>query len=83
MGKKIFAYLVFVTLLFAMVFAVGQSPAVAEKPEDVHFYLTILHNNDGESVLLGDGDFGGAARFKALVDDLKRHSRLHLSAVTQ
>lgn len=38
------------------------------------FTLTILHNNDGESHLLnapGNPDFGGIARFKTLVDDLR------------
>ncbi|MFC1880657.1 bifunctional metallophosphatase/5'-nucleotidase [Thermodesulfobacteriota bacterium] len=44
------------------------------KPK-VHFSLTILHNNDGESQLinLGSGleDFGGVARFKTVVDNLK------------
>ena len=36
--------------------------------------LTVLHNNDGESQLLfapGQEDFGGAARFKTLVDQLR------------
>ena len=35
------------------------------------FALTILHNNDGESELVADGDVGGAARFKAVVDQQK------------
>jgi 5'-nucleotidase len=38
------------------------------------FMLTILHNNDGESQLInapGQPNFGGIARFKTLVDDLK------------
>jgi 5'-nucleotidase len=39
------------------------------------FKLTILHNNDGESQLLGAGgenvDFAGVARFAALVDKLR------------
>jgi 5'-nucleotidase len=39
------------------------------------FTLTILHNNDGESKLLNAGgdiaDFGGVARFAALVDKLR------------
>jgi 5'-nucleotidase len=62
-----------------MVVAVAPDTALAEvdKPADpeVHFYLTILHNNDGESQVINAGsgleDFGGAARFKAVVDDLK------------
>ena len=36
--------------------------------------LTILHNNDGESQLLfapGQEDFGGVARFKTLMDNLR------------
>jgi 2',3'-cyclic-nucleotide 2'-phosphodiesterase (5'-nucleotidase family) len=41
----------------------------------VDLWLTILHNNDGESKLIDLGgdltDFGGAARFKSLADDLK------------
>lgn len=44
--------------------------------ERVDFWLTVLHNNDGESRLLNAGsgleDFGGVARFKVVVDELKR-----------
>ncbi|MDH3500370.1 MAG: 5'-nucleotidase C-terminal domain-containing protein, partial [Acidimicrobiia bacterium] len=39
--------------------------------ESALFALTILHNNDGESDLVADGDVGGAARFKAVVDQQK------------
>ena len=40
------------------------------------FYLTILHNNDGESKVINAGpavqeDFGGAARFRTLLDQLR------------
>ena len=38
------------------------------------FTLTVLHNNDGESQLIsapGQPDFGGVARFKTLMDDLR------------
>jgi hypothetical protein len=50
--------------------------ALADGPDqDVCFYLTTLHNNDGESQVInasgGLEDFGGAARFKAVVDKLK------------
>ena len=44
----------------------------ADLPAD--FVLTIIHNNDGESQLInaaGQPDFGGVARFKTLVDDLR------------
>ncbi|MGH2696364.1 MAG: bifunctional metallophosphatase/5'-nucleotidase, partial [Actinomycetota bacterium] len=53
--------------LLAMAFA----PASAAQKPRVDFLLTILHNNDGESALLGEEDFGGVARFKSLVDRLK------------
>ncbi len=49
--------------------------SVAAQGRDQNFRLTLLHNNDGESQLIDLGgdleDFGGAARFKTLVDDLK------------
>ncbi|UCH26078.1 MAG: 5'-nucleotidase C-terminal domain-containing protein [Trueperaceae bacterium] len=55
---------------------VGLEPQVSD--EKVAFYLTILHNNDGESDLinLGSGleDFGGAARFKTVVDQLTQEA---------
>src|ERR687891_135655 len=50
-------------------------PAAAGTKPAGEFWLTILHNNDGESQLLNAGagleDFGGVARFKTLVDNLK------------
>ena len=63
---------VVLALLAAPVFSVR---GVVAKQADVHFYLTILHNNDGESQVINAGsgleDFGGAARFKTVVDNLK------------
>jgi len=54
--------------------AVVTGPS-ANATGDVDLWLTILHNNDGESQLIDAGggleDFGGAARFKTLVDKLK------------
>lgn len=41
------------------------------------YWLTLLHNNDGESLLLhapGQPDFGGVARFATLVNDLKQQA---------
>ncbi|MFC7617095.1 bifunctional metallophosphatase/5'-nucleotidase [Actinokineospora soli] len=49
-------------------------PASAKPDPKVDFTLTILHNNDGESKLLGapgQPDFGGIARFATLVDQLR------------
>jgi 5'-nucleotidase len=49
-----------------------------EKFEKVEFFLTILHNNDGESQVINAGegleDFGGAARFKTVIDNLRREA---------
>jgi 5'-nucleotidase len=56
-----------VMTVFAMVTATLATTASA-KPDKAHFTLTILHNNDGESELLPDGDVGGVARFKTVVD---------------
>jgi 5'-nucleotidase len=75
MKQKIFTYLMLISLVMSMVLAVGPGAAAAQQAEDVDFYLTILHNNDGESQVINAGsgleDFGGAARFKTLVDNLK------------
>ncbi len=54
----------------------GTGTAAAGKADPaVDFWLTILHNNDGESQVVNAGsgleDFGGAARFQTLTDDLK------------
>lgn len=73
--KKITIYLVLVTLMLAMVLAVAPDLAMTKTDGEVDFWLTILHNNDGESELINLGpsleDFGGIARFKTLVDSLK------------
>lgn len=49
--------------------------AKGPKKNKVDFWLTVLHNNDGESQLINAGeglqDFGGIARFATLVDDLR------------
>ncbi len=61
-----------VALVLAVVTPLTAAPTKASEPQ---FWLTILHNNDGESQVVNAGagleDFGGAARFKAVVDDLK------------
>jgi 2',3'-cyclic-nucleotide 2'-phosphodiesterase (5'-nucleotidase family) len=68
-----------VLVVFALivpVFAAGYSfqPGVASQSPRVHVVLTLLHNNDGESKLISLADredFGGVARFKTLVDELR------------
>jgi 5'-nucleotidase len=61
-------------LTLVLTLTAGPATAAGKKPAG-DFWLTILHNNDGESQLLNAGagleDFGGVARFKTLVDNLK------------
>jgi 5'-nucleotidase len=79
MRRKKTTHLLLITMVLSLLLTVAPSAAVAkgppDKPPKVDVWLTVLHNNDGESQLidLGSGleDFGGAARFKTLVDDLK------------
>lgn len=65
-----FRFVVIAVLLAALI---AVSPVGAQ--EEGEFTLTILHNNDGESQLLNAGsgleDFGGVARFAALVNQLR------------
>jgi len=76
MKERTTPLVVFTALLVAMVLVGSLSPAAAAQPK-VHFWLTLMHNNDGESNLisLGSGpvleDFGGAAGFKAVVDGVR------------
>ena len=57
--------------------APAATPGSTPTPEV--FRLTILHNNDGESQLINAGrgleDFGGAARFAALVAKLRQEAK--------
>jgi 5'-nucleotidase len=46
-------------------------PAAQEFRGVDFFQLTLLHNNDGESDLLPDGDIGGIGRFVSLVEQLR------------
>jgi 5'-nucleotidase/UDP-sugar diphosphatase len=75
MNRKVTSHLILVVVLLSAVVAVGPVPAAAKGKPKVDFWLTILHNNDGESQVINAGggleDFGGAARFKAVADNLK------------
>ncbi|MFC3996976.1 bifunctional metallophosphatase/5'-nucleotidase [Nocardiopsis sediminis] len=54
--------------------AADGNPGSPGRPSATDFTLTILHNNDGESQLLGapaDPAYGGVARFTTLVGDLR------------
>jgi 2',3'-cyclic-nucleotide 2'-phosphodiesterase (5'-nucleotidase family) len=73
----------FVALAFAVAAAVAGGAASADARSDApgkpHFWLTILHNNDGETKLLPQivtvggqqQTYGGVARFATLVDTLR------------
>ena len=60
-------------------------PIPAASPSPQAFRLTILHNNDGESQLIHAGrdreDFGGVARFAALVAKLRQEAHASGSSV--
>lgn len=68
MKKQVCVLLAVLLTLALVVSSVGAQ-------EGEEFTLTILHNNDGESQLVNAGsdleDFGGVARFAALVDQLR------------
>jgi len=65
-----------IAMVLTMLAAVPATAGPQDDTPEVDYWLTILHNNDGESQVIDAGsgleDFGGAARFKTLVDDLKR-----------
>jgi 5'-nucleotidase/UDP-sugar diphosphatase len=71
---RVFALLVVLAMLLSAVVA-GTASARKSDDGDVVFWLTVLHNNDGESQVVNAGsgleDFGGAARFMTVVDDLR------------
>jgi 5'-nucleotidase len=73
MRRKTTTYFLLITLLLSLL--VAAVPSAAAKGPKVDVWLTVLHNNDGESQVINAGsgleDFGGAARFKTVVDDLK------------
>lgn len=72
-----------VLVLLALLTLPPVSSAVQPKPQ---FWLTLLHNNDGESQLLnapGQPDYGGIARFKTLVDRLKFEATEGMEAETR
>lgn len=75
MKRRLTVYAILVSVLLITMLAPASSLAAPPDPKKVDFWLTVLHNNDGESQVINAGsgleDFGGAARFKAVVDNLK------------
>ncbi len=72
--KALWLFVVLALVLSAVIAGTADAKP-ADKGDDVVFWLTVLHNNDGESQVVNAGsgleDFGGAARFMTVVDDLK------------
>jgi 5'-nucleotidase/UDP-sugar diphosphatase len=75
MKRRLTLYVILVSVLLITMVAPASSLAAPPDPKKVDFWLTVLHNNDGESQVISAGpdlaDFGGAARFKTVVDNLK------------
>lgn len=76
--KRKFTSISAMIIILTMVFPSLSMGSAAAQSQRVDLWLTVLHNNDGESQLidLGSGleDFGGVARFKTLVDMLRREA---------
>jgi 2',3'-cyclic-nucleotide 2'-phosphodiesterase (5'-nucleotidase family) len=73
-GRRAVAAIVLVGTFLLGSGVATAAPPDAAPPSSVKFRLTLLHNNDGESQLVnapGQPDFGGVARFKTLVDELR------------
>ena len=72
----IWKYLGVVLFVSMMLLAATTSVGASHRT----FQLTILHNNDGESQLINAGsgleDFGGVARFKTVVDNLRAEATM-------
>jgi len=68
-GARLFA----VTIALALMVSTVLTSNVASANEE-GFTLTILHNNDGESELIGSDTEGGVARFSTLVNQAKREA---------
>ncbi|MFN2141247.1 MAG: bifunctional metallophosphatase/5'-nucleotidase [Candidatus Promineifilaceae bacterium] len=72
MTRKPYVLFLLFVLLLGITIVAGSAAA---EDDAVVYTLTILHNNDGESQVVNAGgeitDFGGAARFKTVVDNLR------------
>ncbi|MFL7867330.1 MAG: bifunctional metallophosphatase/5'-nucleotidase, partial [Anaerolineales bacterium] len=72
MSHRTTTFIVLFLLILGTTLIAGSAAA---DDEAVVYTLTLLHNNDGESQVVNAGsdleDFGGAARFKAVVDNLR------------
>jgi 5'-nucleotidase len=75
MNRKFTLFILLIFLLASLTLMAGSAAAGNHTNGGVVYYLTLLHNNDGESQVVDAGsgleDFGGAARFKTVVDNLR------------
>ena len=55
MNKKLKFLMPLVVILALLAAPIFSTQGVAAAENDVHFYLTILHNNDGESQVINAG----------------------------
>ncbi|MEN8375990.1 MAG: 5'-nucleotidase C-terminal domain-containing protein [Gemmatimonadota bacterium] len=53
-----------------------EGQAAKHSNQQVRYVLTVLHNNDGESELLPDGDVAGVARFASVIDRIRDEVRV-------
>lgn len=80
-GRKIQSVIIAAALVAGLTLTAPAPDADAkliDNPNRVRYWLTVLHNNDGESRLIDAGgdltDFGGVARFATKVGKLRREA---------
>jgi 2',3'-cyclic-nucleotide 2'-phosphodiesterase (5'-nucleotidase family) len=77
-GRRILSVIVAAVLVAGLMLTAAAPEADARRDNSnrVSYWLTVLHNNDGESRLIDAGgdltEFGGVARFATKVDELRR-----------
>ncbi len=78
-GRRVLSVIVAAMLVAGLMLTAAAPEADAKKRDRsnrVSYWLTVLHNNDGESRLIDAGgdltEFGGIARFATKVDELRK-----------
>jgi 5'-nucleotidase len=78
LGRRILSVFVAAVLVAGLMLTAAPEADAKKKdnPNRVSYWLTVLHNNDGESRLIDAGgdltDFGGIARFATKVKELRK-----------
>ena len=80
-GRRILSVIVAAVLVAGLMLTAAAPEADAgkkDRSDKVAYWLTVLHNNDGESRLIDAGgdltEFGGIARFATKVDELRKEA---------